>query len=574
MTNKTQKSKQIRNNWVQMDTLCCGTGWDEADLANPQILVEDVFGSSHPGSIHLDTLAEEVSIGIYQNGGKPANFHGTDICDGWAMSHDGMNFILPSREVLCDLVEVHGRVIPWDGLVVISSCDKSVPAHLMAAARLNIPAIHIPGGSNRAGPDMSHSLLVGELATRMRQGEDVVPEIRNYKLSGCPGAGACQFMGTASTMQCMAEALGMALPGSALAPVSLFEIRRLARRAGRQIMQLSQKGIRPADILTPEAFENAIKVHAALSGSTNALLHLPAIAHELGIDIDAQSFDRINRETPYLVDVQPSGKYVTEMVWYAGGVPRVQIELADILDLDVMTVTGHTLGENLDRLKTEGFFQRCEGYLANYRLKREEVIHRVDDNKGFGSIAVLKGNIAPEGAVVKFSAVGPDMLTHEGPARVFDREEAALAAVMNGRIDPGSVIVLRYEGPRGSGMPEMLATTEALVTNPKLQHTAIVTDGRFSGATRGPCIGHVSPEAVAGGPIALVEDDDLLSIDIPGRNLNIVGYADRRMNPAEVQALLAERKKQWKAPSLVHPRGVLKRYVNQAVSAIKGAYLE
>jgi dihydroxy-acid dehydratase len=574
MTDETQKSKQIRNNWVQMDTLCCGTGWDEADLANPQILVEDVFGSSHPGSIHLDTLAEEGSIGIYQNGGKPANFHGTDICDGWAMSHDGMNFILPSREVLCDLVEVHGRVIPWDGLVVISSCDKSVPAHLMAAARLNIPAIHIPGGSNRAGPDMSHSLLVGELATRMRQGEDVVPEIRNYKLSGCPGAGACQFMGTASTMQCMAEALGMALPGSALAPVSLFEIRRLARRAGRQIMQLSQKGIRPADILTREAFENAIKVHAALSGSTNALLHLPAIAHELGIDIDAQSFDRINRETPYIVDVQPSGKYVTEMVWYAGGVPRVQIELADILNLDVMTVTGHTLGENLDRLKTEGFFQRGEGYLANYRLKREEVIHRVDDNKGFGSIAVLKGNIAPEGAVVKFSAVGPDMLTHEGPARVFDREEAALEAVMNGRIDPGSVIVLRYEGPRGSGMPEMLATTEALVTNPKLQHTAIITDGRFSGATRGPCIGHVSPEAVAGGPIALVEDDDLLSIDIPGRNLNIVGHADRRMNPAEVQVLLAERNKQWKAPSLVHPRGILKRYVNQAVSAIKGAYLE
>jgi dihydroxy-acid dehydratase len=536
--------------------------------------VEDVFGSSHPGSIHLNTLAEEASIGIYQSGGKPANFHGTDICDGWAMSHDGMNFILPSREVLCDLVEVHGRVIPWDGLVVISSCDKSVPAHLMAAARLNIPAIHIPGGSNRAGPDMSHSLLVGELATRMRQGEDVAPEIRNYKLSGCPGAGACQFMGTASTMQCMAEALGMALPGSALAPASLFEIRRLARRAGRQIMQLSQKGIRPADILTREAFENAIKVHAALSGSTNALLHLPAIAHEVGIDIDAQNFDRINRETPYLVDVQPSGKYVTEMVWYAGGVARVQIELADILNLDVMTVTGHTLGENLDRLKTEGFFQRGEGYLANYSLKREEVIHRVDDNKGFGSIAVLKGNIAPEGAVVKFSAVGPDMMTHEGPARVFDREEAALKAVMNGRIDPGSVIVLRYEGPRGSGMPEMLATTEALATNPKLQHTAIVTDGRFSGATRGPCIGHVSPEALAGGPIALVADDDLLSIDIPARKLNIVGHANRRMNPAEVQILLSERKQQWKAPSLVHPRGVLKRYVNQAVSAIKGAYLE
>ncbi len=222
MADKTQKSKKIRQGWVQFDTLCCGTGWDEADLKNPQILVEDVFGSSHPGSVHLDALAAEVSTGVYQSGGKPANFHGTDICDGWAMSHDGMNFILPSREVLCDLVEVHGRVIPWDGLVVISSCDKSVPAHLMAAARLNIPAIHIPGGSNRAGPDMSHSLLVGEVATRMRQGEDVGPEIRNYKLSGCPGAGACQFMGTASTMQCMAEALGMALPGTALAPASLF----------------------------------------------------------------------------------------------------------------------------------------------------------------------------------------------------------------------------------------------------------------------------------------------------------------------------------------------------------------
>ena len=573
MTDKTQKSKQIRKNWVQFDTLCCGTGWDEDDLKNPQIMVEDVFGSSHPGSIHLNTLAEEVSTGIYQNGGKPASFHGTDICDGWAMSHDGMNFILPSREVLCDLVEVHGRVIPWDGLVVISSCDKSVPAHLMAAARLNIPAIHVPGGSNRAGPDMSHSLLVGELATRMRQGEDVGPEIRNYKLSGCPGAGACQFMGTASTMQCMAEALGMALPGSALAPASLFEIRRLARRAGRQIMQLSQKGIQPSDILTKEAFENAIKVHAALSGSTNALLHLPAIAHELGIEIDAELFDRINRQTPYLVNVQPSGKHVSEMVWYAGGVPRVQIELANMLDLNVMTVTGETLGENLDRLKTEGFFQRGEGYLANYRLKREEVIHRVDDNKGFGSIAVLKGNLAPEGAVVKFSAVGSDMLTHEGPARVFNREEAALDAVMNGSIVPGSVIVLRYEGPRGSGMPEILATTEALVTNPKLQQTAIVTDGRFSGATRGPCIGHVSPEAVAGGPIALVEDDDLLSIDIPGRNLNIVGRADRRMDSAEVQSLLAERKKKWKAPHLVHPRGILKRYTSQAVSAIKGAYL-
>lgn len=574
MTTKTQKSKEIRKNWVQFDALCCGTGWDEADLQNPQILIEDVFGSSHPGSFHLDTLSQEASTGVYQAGGKPANFHGTDICDGWAMSHDGMNFILPSREVLCDLVEVHGRVIPWDGMIVVSSCDKSIPAHLMAAARLNIPAIHIPGGSNRAGPHMSHSLLVGDVATQMQQGQDVAFEVQNYKLSGCPGFGACQFMGTASTMQCMSEALGLALPGSALTPASLFEIRRQARRAGRQIMTLSQKGIRPSDIFTREAFENAIKVHAALSGSTNALLHLPAVAHELGIDIDAQVFDRINREVPYLVDVQPSGKYVSEMVWYAGGVPRIQIELKEMLDLNVLTVTGKTLAENLAQLEKNGFFNRGEGYLANYKLNRKDVIRPVDQGDGFGSIAVLKGNIAPEGAVVKFSAVSPDMLTHKGPARVFDREEDALDAIKNNSVDPGSVVVLRYEGPRGSGMPEIMATTEALVNNPALQNAAIVTDGRFSGATRGPCIGHVSPEAVAGGPIALVENGDIISIDIPKRGLNIVGIKDRQMSSKEVRSLLTARKQQWNPPSLGHPPGVLKRYTDRAVSAMKGAYLE
>jgi dihydroxy-acid dehydratase len=574
MTAKKQRSKAIREGWIQFNTLCCGTGWDEQDLKNPQILVEDVFGSSHPGSFHLDTLAHEVAIGIYQNGGKPAHFHGTDICDGWAMSHDGMNYILASREVLCDLVEVHGRVIPWDGLVVISSCDKSVPAHLMALARLNIPGIHIPGGSNRSGPNMTHSLLVGEVATKWRQGEDVQAQIRDYTLCGCPGAGACQFMGTASTMQCMAEALGMALPGTALVPASLFEIRRLARRAGRQVMRLAQKGLKPADILTPSAFENAIKVHAALSGSTNALLHLPAIAHELGLEIEAEWFDRINREIPCLVNVQPSGEHVSEMVWYAGGVPRVQLELKDMLDLDVMTVTGKSLGENLARLEKDGFFNRGEGYLANYRLRRQDVIYPLAKSKSLGSIAVLKGNLAPEGAVVKFSAVPADMLRHEGPARVFNNEEDALEAVMNDRVQPGCVIILRYEGPRGCGMPEILSTTEALVTHPALQHTAIITDGRFSGATRGPCIGHVSPEAVAGGPIALVEDGDIISIDIPARSLDIVGQKDRRMESKAVQTLLAERQKRWTPALRRHPPGILKRYTGQAVSAIKGAYLK
>lgn len=569
-----QKSKKAREDWIQFDALCCGTGWDERDLRAPQILIEDVYGMSHPGSIHLNALAEEASIGVFQEGGRPANFHGTDICDGWAMLHDGMNYILPSRDVLCDLVEVHGRVIPWDGVVVISSCDKSIPAHLMAIARLNTPAIHVPGGSNRIGPNMSHSVLVGETATKMRQGKDVSEEIRNYKLSGCPGFGACQFMGTASTMQCMSEALGMSLSGAALTPASLFDIRRRARTAGRQIMELSRRGIKPSDIMTKEAFGNAIKVHAAISGSTNALVHLPAIAHELGIPIDQELFDRANRETPYLVDIQPSGRYLSELFWYAGGIPRVQIELQDVLDLSLMTVTGKTLGENLKQLEDEGFFRRGEAYLANYNLRREDVIRSPEDSMGYGSIAVLKGNIAPEGAVVKFSAVEPGMLTHTGPAKVFNREEGALDAILKGNIKPGSVVVLRYEGPRGSGMPEMFATTEALVTIPALRNTAIVTDGRFSGASRGPCIGHVSPEAVAGGPIALVEDEDLILIDIPNRVLSMVGVGGQRRDENEIKTLLAERKKRWKPPVLHHPPGILRRYSDRAASAMKGAYLE
>ena len=570
---RQQKSRKIRRDWIQVDALCCGTGWDEEDLGKPQILVEDVFGSSHPGSIHLNELAEEASLGVFQEGGKPAQFHGTDICDGWAMLHSGMNYILPSREVLCDLVEVHGRVIPWDGVVVISSCDKSIPAHLMAVSRLNIPAVHIPGGSNRIGPNMSHSVLVGETAVKMRRGEDISREVRDYRLSGCPGWGACQFMGTASTMQCMSEALGMTLPGAALTPASLFDIRRLARQAGRQIMELSKRGIRPSDILIAEAFDNAIKVHAAIGGSTNALLHLPAIAHELGIKIDGQRFDHLNRQIPYLTNIQPSGEYLTELFWYAGGIPRVQMELREVLDLNVVTVSGKTLRENLELLEKEGFFRRGEGYLANFKVEREDVIRKGKNSKGYGSIAVLKGNIAPEGAVVKYSAMAPDMLTHEGPARVFNQEEDALQAILQDRVQPGSVIVIRYEGPRGSGMPEMLATTEALATIPALHNTAMVTDGRFSGATRGPCIGHVSPEAVQGGPIALVEDGDLILIDIPNRNLSVVGCGGKKMDEREVQAILAERRKRWQPPLRQHPQGILRRYSTRAASAMDGAYL-
>jgi dihydroxy-acid dehydratase len=338
-------------------------------------------------------------------------------------------------------------------------------------------------------------------------------------------------------------------------------------------MELSRKGIRPSDIMTPEAFENAMKVHAAIGGSTNALIHLPAIAHELGIKIDAERFDRLNRQVPYLTNIQPSGEYLSELFWYAGGIPRVQMELREVLDLNVMTVSGKTLGENLEQLEKEGFFRRGEGYLANYKVAVEDVIRKIKSSKGYGSIAVLKGNIAPEGAVVKYSAVAPSMLTHEGPARVFNREEDALRAILEGKIQPGSVIIIRYEGPRGSGMPEMLGTTEALVTHPALHHTAIVTDGRFSGATRGPCIGHVSPEAARGGPIALVEDGDQILIDIPNRILSIVGCQEKKLDAWAVQAILAERQKRWELPLLQRPPGILKRYAAQAASAMEGAYL-
>jgi len=573
-SNGDQKSRKEREDWIQIDALCCGTGWDEQDLKAPHILVEDVFGESHPGSIHLNQLSEEAALGIYQKEGKPAHFHSTDICDGWAMLHGGMNYILPSREALCDLVETHGRVIPWDGMVVVSSCDKSVPAHLMAASRLNIPAIHIPGGSNRIGPNMTHSILVGETAQKRRMGGDISFEERNYKLSACPGYGACQFMGTASTMQCMSEALGMTLPGAALTPASLFEIRRMARKVGQQIMALRQKGVRPSDIMTREAFENAITVHAAIGGSTNALLHLPAIAHELGFEIDAELFDRVNQRTPYLTNVQPSGEFLSELFWYAGGIPRVQMELRDMLHLDVMTVTGKSLGDNIEDLKREGFFERGAGYLANFKLSRTDVVRQARDAKQKGSIAILKGSVAPEGAVVKYSAVAPDMRTHTGPARVFDREEDALEAILKRKIKPGSVIVLRYEGPRGSGMPEILATTEALVTNPDLATTAIITDGRFSGATRGPCIGHISPEAARGGPIALLEDDDEILIDIPNRVLALVGVKGRKLDESGAREILEARKKSWTPKKIEHPYGLLRRYAKQAGSAMKGAVID
>ena len=567
-----QKSEKERQLWAQFDALQLGTGWVEDDIGKLQILVEDVYGDSHPGSAHLDAVSRQVVYGVFEEGAFPAQFHVTDICDGCAQGHDGMNMVLASREVICDMLEIHAGFVPWDGMVMSSSCDKSIPAHLKAAARINIPTIFIPGGSMRPGPNQTTSLVAGDISLRQKRKNEITPEeIRNYKLTGCPSVGACTFLGTASTMQCMAEALGMALPGNALVPATMRDLTEYSRKAGKQVVRLTKAGITPSMIMTKEAFRNAIVVHSAIGGSTNALIHLPAIAKELGIELDPELFNEINRKIPHIGNVNPSGKHLTESFWFAGGIPMVQVMLKDHLDLDVLTVTGKTLGENLEEIKRDGFFERNIGYLHNYGLEREDVITPVETTKEMGSIAVLKGNLAPEGAVVKYSACEESMRKHQGKAVVFNCEEDAHDAVVEGRINPGEIMIIRYEGPRGSGMPEMLMTTEAIVCDHKLNgKVSLITDGRFSGATRGPCVGHITPEAAVGGPIAYVETGDIIAYDVYEKTINIVGLCGTPLSPEEVQKGLEERKKTQ--PLVKKPyKGVLKRYTDHAESAMKGA---
>ena len=570
--NMRQKSEKERPLWAQFDALQLGTGWVEDDIGKLQILVEDVYGDSHPGSAHLDAVSRQAVYGVFEEGAFPAQFHVTDICDGCAQGHDGMNMVLASREVICDMLEIHAGFVPWDGMVMSSSCDKSIPAHLKAAARINIPTIFIPGGSMRPGPNQTTSLVAGDISLRQKRKNEITSEeIRNYKLTGCPSVGACTFLGTASTMQCMAEALGMALPGNALVPATMRDLTEYSRKAGKQVVRLAKAGITPSMIMTKEAFRNAIVVHSAIGGSTNALIHLPAIAKELGIELDPELFNEINRKIPHIGNVNPSGKHLTESFWFAGGIPMVQIMLKDHLDLDVLTVTGKTLGENLEEIQRDGFFERNIGYLHNYGLEREDVITPVETTKEMGSIAVLKGNLAPEGAVVKYSACEESMRKHQGKAVVFNCEEDAHDAVVEGRINPGEIMIIRYEGPRGSGMPEMLMTTEAIVCDHKLNgKVSLITDGRFSGATRGAAIGHVSPEAAVGGPIAYVETGDIIAYDVYEKTINIVGLCGTPLSPEEVQKGLEERKKTQ--PLVKKPyKGVLKRYTDHAESAMKGA---
>lgn len=567
------RSQRLRSVNHQGDALRLGMNWTEEDLAKPQVLVDSAYGMGHPGTFHFRSLIEEVSNGVFEAGGKPGVFTVSDICDGVAQAHDGMSYSLVSRDIMAAMIEIHALGHPHDGMVLISGNDKSVPAHLLAIARCNIPAIHLPGGTQLNAPDYVTSNHLWTMGMDVERGELPREDFEQAQESACPTCGACQFMGSASTGQVLSEALGLALPGSALVPAPLTKLLRYARATGKQILSLIEQEITPRHILTRDAFENAIVIHAAVGGSTNALLHLPVIAREAGVEITIDDFDRIHRQVPVLANVKTTGRYPVEYFWYAGGVPAVMLELRDMLHLDCLTVTGKTLGENLEEIEHSRFFAERIGYLNNVKVTRREVLRPRSDPFGAdGGVAVLHGNLAPDGAVIKAFSVPKEMHTHIGPARVFNFEDEALDALKARKVTPGDVVVIRYEGPRANGMPEMYFASAIIAADPALNTTtALVTDGRFSGAMKGPCVGHVTPEALDGGPIAFIEDNDLIEIHIPERRLAIVGIQGQRLPAEEIEHILAERRTHWTPPSPRHSSGILSLFARTARGASEGA---
>ena len=592
------KSQEVRALSPEMDPLRMGMGWKVEDLSKPQVIVESTYGNSHPGSGHLNLFVEEAVRAVDENGGKAARYFATDMCDGMAQGHNGINFSLAHREAITNLVEAQARATTFDGGVFIASCDKAMPAMLMSIGRLKeMSAIVVTGGVMEAHelPDQRivqdpacaiNELLtleqIGKFSAMYERKEITEDQLTYYKQHACPSCGACSFMGTASTMQIMAEALGLMLPGTALMPATAPELKDAAYQAGKQLMTLIEKGITAGDIVDMRSFENAIMVHAAISGSTNAIMHIPAIAHEFGFEIDADTFDRLHRGAHYLLNIRPAGDWPAQYFYYAGGVPRVMEEIKSMLHLDVMTVTGKTLGENLEELKKNGFYEHCDAILAEKskiigrQIKRTDIIRSFDQPNGTdGSIAILRGNLAPEGCVIKHTACPKNMFKATLNARPFDSEEEAIDAILHGRIQPGDAVFIRYEGPRGTGMPEMFYPGEAICSDPQLASSvALITDGRFSGASRGPVIGHVSPEAAAGGPIALVEEGDIIELDVQKRYLAITGVKGQPKTPEEMDEILAQRAKAWKGFTSKYQRGLLKLYSQHAVSAMKGAYMD
>ncbi len=528
-------------------------GYTPDDLKKPLIGICNSFNEIIPGHIHLNEITDAVKLGVAAAGGTPVEFPAIGICDGIAMGHTGMKFSLASRELIADSIEAMAIAHGFDGLVLIPNCDKIVPGMLMAAARLNIPAVVVSGGPMLAGRHQGKDISVSQMfeaAGLFEAGKINAAQLDELEQKACPGCGSCAGLFTANTMNCLTEALGMGLPGNGTIPAAYFGARRaLAKKAGEAILGLVAKDIKPRDIMTQKAFENAVAVDMGIGGSSNTALHLPAIAHDAGLELPLSLFDAISAKTPYITKLSPGGSHHLQDLNEAGGISAVMKELAKrgLIHTDAITVAG-TVAERI----------------KNAAITRPDVIHSVDDPyRKTGGIAILKGNLAPEGAVVKESAVAEDMLVFKGIARVFDSEDDAIEAIIGKKIKDGDVIVIRYEGPQGGpGMKEMLNPT-AVIAGMGLK-VALLTDGRFSGATRGACVGHISPEAMSGGPIGLLRDGDIIKLDIPGRALNV------EISDAE----LAKRKAAWKQPAPKITTGYLARYARMVTSGSTGAVLK
>ena len=527
-------------------------GITDKDLDKPFIAVVNSFTTVVPGHAHLNQVADAVKAGVISAGGIPFEFNTIAICDGLAMGHEGMKYSLPSRELIADSIEVMVQAHRFDGMVLVTNCDKITPGMLMTAARLNIPAIVVTGGPMLSGIYKGRKIgtasmfeAVGEVAAGKMSEE----ELKKLEDLACPSCGSCNGMFTANTMACVTEALGMSLPGCATPSAVSAARLRIAKESGERVVELITEDLKPLDIMTSEAFENAVMVDMALGGSTNTVLHLSAMAREAKVSLPLTLFGELSTRVPHLCNMVPSGPYAMEDLDAAGGIPAVMKELSPFLNLNVVTVTGKTVQENIEQTVVLD---------ANVIRPLPNPVHPE------GGIAILEGTLAPNGAVVKATAISPKMLAHNGPAKVFDSEEEAMKAILNKEIREGDVVVIRYEGPRGGpGMREMLSPTATIAGMGLSESVALVTDGRFSGATRGPCIGHVSPEAADGGPIAVLKNGDIIEIDVPKRKLNV------ELNDEDLE----NRLKSWKPKQLKGGKGYLVRYSQLVQPAHMGSVL-
>ncbi len=530
-------------------------GLTDEEIGKPLIGIVSSANEIVPGHMNIDKVVEAVKQGVAMAGGVPIVFPAIAVCDGIAMGHEGMKYSLVTRELIADSTEAMATAHPFDGLVMVPNCDKNVPGLLMAAARINIPTIFVSGGPMLAGVHHGCKISysnVSEAVSQYRTGKINDAQLDEFENKACPTCGSCSGMFTANSMNCLTEVLGMGLAGNGTIPAVYSARLQLAKRAGMQVMELVKKDLKPRDIMTKEAFLNALTIDMALGCSTNSMLHLPAIAHECGITLDLDVANGISEKTPNLCHLAPAGNHYIEELNEAGGIYAVMHEISKLglLHTDLMTCTGKTVAENIE----------------GHEILDTNIIRPVTDPfSPTGGIAVLKGNLAPDGSVVKRSAVAPEMMQHTGKARVFDCEEDALNAIYNGKINPGEVVVIRYEGPKGGpGMREMLNPTSAIMGSGLGNCVALITDGRFSGATRGAAIGHVSPEAAVGGNIALVEEGDEIAIDIPNHSINVL-VSDE---------VLAERRKAWKPRTPRITTGYLARYAKLVTSGATGAVLE